>query len=426
MVRYWPNSGLEEISQMTETSNVMHDVVIVGGGLVGGLCALLLAEGGIAPVVLDAAPAVDDGVLAQRDARVFALSPANLHVLQRVGVWARVRRHAPYQAMHVWHRDGYGQLDFGQADALYAEWLGSMVEPSVLALALQEQTVAAGLDWRRDTRVVSLEQYPDHWQIRLQDGQVLCTRLLIGADGGRSMVRQAAGILTKQLDYQQSALTCAIRTDLPHAGVARQVFLAGGPLAFLPMADLDDAESGYWQSVVWSLPTDIAAEMSALDDTALMAALTEASERVLGNVQRIESRGLFPLRAQQAEHDVAERLALIGDAAHVVHPMAGQGVNLGLLDAAVLADALLHDRARGLWAHRQTLARYARTRRLPNSLMMHGLSALGWIQGAQHPALVWLRGEGMHQLSRLPQLRQIMTAQAGGHAGLKHTRYAAQ
>jgi 2-octaprenylphenol hydroxylase len=426
MARYWPNSGLEEISQMTETSNVMHDVVIVGGGLVGGLCALLLAEGGVAPVVLDAAPAVDDGVLAQRDARVFALSPANLHVLQRVGVWARVRRHAPYQAMQVWHRDGYGQLDFGQADALYAEWLGSMVEPSVLALALQEQTVAAGLDWRRDTRVMSLEQYPDHWQIRLQDGQVLCTRLLIGADGGRSMVRQAAGILTKQLDYQQSALTCAIRTDLPHAGVARQVFLAGGPLAFLPMADLDDAESGHWQSVVWSLPTEIAAEMSALDDTALMAALTEASERVLGNVQRIESRGLFPLRAQQAEHDVAERLALIGDAAHVVHPMAGQGVNLGLLDAAVLADALLHDRARGLWAHRQTLARYARTRRLPNSLMMHGLSALGWIQGAQHPALVWLRGEGMHQLSRLPQLRQIMTAQAGGHAGLKHTRYAAQ
>lgn len=411
---------------MTETSNVMHDVVIVGGGLVGGLCALLLAEGGVVPVVLDAAPAVDDGVLAQRDARVFALSPANLHVLQRVGVWARVRRHAPYQAMQVWHRDGYGQLDFGQADALYAEWLGSMVEPSVLALALQEQTVAAGLDWRRDTRVMSLEQYPDHWQIRLQDGQVLCTRLLIGADGGRSMVRQAAGILTKQLDYQQSALTCAIRTDLPHAGVARQVFLAGGPLAFLPMADLDDAESGHWQSVVWSLPTDIAAEMSALDDTALMAALTEASERVLGNVQRIESRGLFPLRAQQAEHDVAERLALIGDAAHVVHPMAGQGVNLGLLDAAVLADALLHDRARGLWAHRQTLARYARTRRLPNSLMMHGLSALGWIQGAQHPALVWLRGEGMHQLSRLPQFRQIMTAQAGGHAGLKHTRYAAQ
>ena len=116
---------------MAETSNVMHDVVIVGGGLVGGLCALLLAEGGIAPVVLDAAPAVDDGVLAQRDARVFALSPANLQVLQRVGVWARVRRHAPYQAMQVWHREGYGQLDFGQADALYAEWLGSMVEPSV-------------------------------------------------------------------------------------------------------------------------------------------------------------------------------------------------------------------------------------------------------------------------------------------------------
>lgn len=411
---------------MTEISNVMHDVVIVGGGLVGGLCALLLAEGGVAPVVLDAAPAVDDGVLAQRDARVFALSPANLHVLQRVGVWARVRRHAPYQAMQVWHRDGYGQLDFGQADALYAEWLGSMVEPSVLALALQEQTVAAGLDWRRDTRVLSLEQYPDHWQIRLQDGQVLCTRLLIGADGARSMVRQAAGILIKQLDYQQSALTCAIRTDLPHVGVARQVFLAGGPLAFLPMADLDDAESGHWQSVVWSLPTEIAAEMSALDDMALMAALTEASERVLGNVQRIESRGLFPLRAQQAEHDVAERLALIGDAAHVVHPMAGQGVNLGLLDAAVLADVLLHDRARGLWAHQQTLSRYARTRRLPNSLMMHGLSALGWIQGAQHPALVWLRGEGMHQLSRLPQLRQIMTDQASGHAGLKHTRYAAQ
>jgi 2-octaprenylphenol hydroxylase len=405
-------------------ADTLHDVIIIGGGLVGGLCALLLAEGGVQPVLLDAAPLLSPDVLAERDSRVFALSPACIDLLKRVGVWARITRHAPYQAMQVWHRDAASQLDFGQPDARHADWLGSMVEPNVLTLALQAQWQASGLTVHSQCRVQALDQYSDHWRVTLSDGRVLRTALLIGADGANSMVRRAADIVLDRLDYGQSAVTCAIRTERPHGGVARQVFLPTGPLALLPMADVDDPEHGHWQSIVWTLPTDDATALSALDDAALMQALGHASGYVLGAVQQVQSRGLFALKAQQAQHYVQAGLALIGDAAHVVHPMAGQGVNLGILDAAVLVDALLHDRTRGLWAHSQTLNRYARTRRLPNSLMMHSLSMLGWLQSATHPAVMWVRGEGMQAVAGQPWLRTQLTAQASGRSSLHHTRYA--
>lgn len=200
----------------------------------------------------------------------------------------------------------------------------------------------------------------------------------------------------------------------------------GGILAFLPMCELpDQPQTGDWQSVVWSLPTVQAEEedWAAADDTAFMQGLSAASGHMLGQVTALESRGQFPLRAQQADQYVMDGLALIGDAAHVVHPMAGQGVNLGLLDAAVLVDALLHDRARGLWAHTQTLRRFAARRRLPNSLMMHSLSLLGWLQATDLAPLMWLRGEGMHWVERQPALLDRFNRQASGWPDLKHTRY---
>ena len=163
--------------------------------------------------------------------------------------------------------------------------------------------------------------------------------------------------------------------------------------------------------------------MADLEDNALMAALSQASGYVLGQVTAVESRGIFPLKAQQAKHYVLDGLALIGDAAHVVHPMAGQGVNLGCLDVAVLVDALLHDRARGLWAHRQTLKRFERERKLPNSIMMHGLSILGWLQTSDQQWIMWLRGEGMQALTQLDGLRHMIGEQASGRSGVKATRY---
>jgi 2-polyprenylphenol 6-hydroxylase len=419
-----------------QVSSQNVDVVIVGGGLVGGLCALLLADSEVNAIVIDDAPILSDEVCAiaslqKRDARVWALSPASLSLLERVGVWSRVARHAPYQGMQVWSRDGRGTLDFGQLDqrnvGLDDTLLGSMVEPTVLSMALQ-QTMRQrfGSGYLQSKRLQHMERFSQYWQVTLESGECYNTPLVIGADGAGSMVRRLAGIQVEQLDYQQMALTCAICTEKPHDGIARQVFLPTGPLAFLPLANhphQTDTEQDCWQSIVWTLPAVDAQDMSDLDDAVLMEALTQASASVLGKVVAIESRGIFPLKAQQAKLYCLDGLALIGDAAHVIHPMAGQGVNLGCLDAAVLADALLHDRVRGLWAHRQTLKRYERERKLPNSIMMHGLSLLGWLQRSDQQWMMWLRGEGMQMLTKFDTLRLLISEEASGRSVIKSTRY---
>ena len=408
----------------------VHPLIIIGGGLVGGLCALLFAKAGIKPIVLDAAPPLDEGILAQRDPRVLALSPATINLLQHAGVWRHIQRKADYVGMRVWARDGYGQLDFGVVDApqqgvLQADVMGSMVEPSVLGLSIQAQLQQQiGDNYHSRVKVKRIERFSQHWQVTLEDGSQLNTSLLVGADGANSFVRQSAGIGCDELDYQQVAISCAIRTELPHQQVARQVFLPTGPLAFLPMADLDDSEAGHWQSVVWTLPEQDAQELAALSDQAFLEAIQRASGHMLGQVQQVVSRARFPLKARQAQRYVEPHLALVGDAAHVVHPMAGQGVNLGCLDAGLLVDAVMRDASRGLWGSWQSLNRYEVARRAENSAMMHGLSMLGWLQTSQLRPLQWLKNEGMHQVAGRPFLLQWFAEQASGRKSLKDTRYA--
>ncbi|XID75431.1 FAD-dependent monooxygenase [Alkanindiges sp. WGS2144] len=407
-------------------------VVIVGGGLVGGLCALLLAKAGVQPIVLDAAPELDTEILQRRDPRVLALSPATISLLRYTDVWSHIERKADYYGMQVWSRDGYGTLDFGQTDSMAPhttqDLLGSMVEPGVLGLAIQQELKKQIQQYHTQVRVQCIEPFTDYWQVTLTKGQQFNTALLIGADGGNSLVRQAAGIGIDTLDYQQTAISCAIKTVLPHQHIARQVFLPTGPLAFLPMTDLDkdmqpDDQSGLWQSVVWTLPEQDAQELNQLSDADFLSAITQASGYMLGQVVAVESRASFPLKARQAERYILPHLALIGDAAHTVHPLAGQGVNLGCLDAAVLVDTLMRDHERGLWAHWQTLNRYENARRLNNSLMMHSFSALNWLHGSQLKALQWLRSEGTHAVANYPFLIELFTGQASGQSAIKDTRY---
>lgn len=415
-----------------ETATI-EKVVIIGGGLVGGLCALLLAKAGIQPIVLDAAPELSDTILQRRDARVLALSPATISLLQQTDVWPHIQRKADYYGMQVWSRDGYGSLEFGKTDstAPYTsqDLLGSMVEPSVLGLAIQQELKVQIQHYHTQVRVQRIESFGDYWQITLSDGQQFNTALLIGADGAHSLVRKMAGIGVDVLDYQQTAISCAIHTEKPHQHIARQVFLPTGPLAFLPMTDIattnlnKNEAAGHWQSVVWTLPEQDAEELNQLSDADFLAAITHASGHMLGQVTAVESRASFPLAARQADRYVLPHLALIGDAAHVVHPLAGQGVNLGCLDAALLVDNLMRDAERGLWAHWQTLNRYEVKRRTHNSLMMHSFSGLGWLQGSQLKAVQWLRSEGMHVVANNPLLLNIFTEQASGKSAIKDTRY---
>ncbi|MEB3753730.1 FAD-dependent monooxygenase [Acinetobacter sp. MD2(2019)] len=406
----------------------MHDVVIVGGGLVGGLTALLLAKGGVQAVVLDAAPVLDaEKVLATPNPRVLALSQATIHLLEQVGVWDKLARHMPYTGMQVYNQNGYGEIVFGQASErspIREQWLGSMVEPSILNLAIQQQLQAQLQDYRTQAKVTRIEQTPQGWRIDLANGERLQTKLVIGADGANSFVREQAMIDLDVLDYQQIAMSCAIRTTQPHQHVARQIFLPTGPLAYLPMVSLDEQSQGHWQSIVWSLPSDFAEEYAALDDKSFMHLLTQSSLHMLGEVTAVASRAHFPLKARAAVHYVKDGLALVGDAAHVIHPLAGQGVNIGCLDAAVLCDVLLQDLARGSWAHIQTLRRYEHSRKGQNQAMMHSMSMIGWLEKTTLTPVVWARNQGLKWVEQTPLFKDLFMQQANGLAQLKSTRYA--
>lgn len=404
------------------------DVVIVGGGLVGGLTALLLAQDGVQATVLDAAPVLDqEKTLAVMNPRVLALSQATIHLLKTVDVWNDLARQMPYSGMQVWNKNGYGEINFGHASEQQPQSdqaLGSMVEPSVLNVAIQQKMLQQLNDYRTQVKVIRIEQISQGWSIQLADGTTLKTKLLIGADGANSFVREQAYIDLDVLDYKQAAISCAIKTTQPNQYVARQIFLPTGPLAYLPMASLDSQENGYWQSIVWTLPDDYADEYSALNDQDFMRLLTQESLHMLGEVVEVRSRAQFPLKARAAQRYVKSGLALIGDAAHVIHPLAGQGVNIGCLDAAVLCDVLLHDLKRGVWANEQTLLRYEHQRKGQNDAMMHSMSAIGWLESAELFPFVWARNFGLKQVEQLNWFKDRFMRQANGFDALEHTSYA--
>ena len=410
------------------TQQDMLDVVIVGGGLVGGLTALLLAKDGVQATVLDAAPILDaEKTLAVANPRVLALSQATIHLLKTVNVWEKIARQMPYTGMQVWNKNGYGEINFGHASEQQPQSdqaLGSMVEPSVLNVAIQQKMLQQLKDYRTQVKVIRIEQIPQGWSIQLADGTTLKTKLLIGADGANSFVREQAYIDLDVLDYKQAAISCAIKTTQPNHYVARQIFLPTGPLAYLPMASLDPQENGYWQSIVWTLPDDYADEYSALNDQDFMRLLTQESLQMLGEVVAVRSRAQFPLKARAAQRYIKSGLALIGDAAHVIHPLAGQGVNIGCLDAAVLCDVLLHDLKRGVWANEQTLLRYEHQRKGQNDAMMHSMSAIGWLESSELFPFVWARNFGLKQVEQLDWFKDRFMRQANGLGALQHTRYA--
>lgn len=413
---------------MNHTTEHVLDVVIIGGGLVGGLTALLLAQGGVQATVLDAAPILDpQQTLSQANPRVLALSQATIHLLKSVDVWQHLARQMPYSGMQVWNKNGYGEINFGMASQdipVLEQALGSMVEPSILNFAIQQKMLQQLQDYRTQVKVTAIEQGVGVWHIHLADGTRLITKLVIGADGANSFVREQAFIDIDVLDYHQAGLSCAIRTAQPHQHIARQIFLETGPLAFLPMASLKAEQEGYWQSIVWTLPDDFADEYVTLSDAEFIQLLTAESHHMLGEVLQATPRAKFPLKARAAQQYVKNGLALIGDAAHVIHPLAGQGVNIGCLDAAILADVLLHDKQRGVWAHGQSLRRYEHQRKGQNLAMMHSMSAIGWLETSTLFPVVWARNIGLQQVEKHDFLKDAFMAQANGLKVLASTRYA--
>jgi len=395
------------------------DLIIVGAGMVGSTLALALEGCGLDIVVLDASSleVVEFDPQCSFEPRVSALSAASQRILGRVGAWPGIaaRRASPYTDMHVWDGSGTGQIHFS-AETVHAEVLGHIVENRVVQDALLDAMQRrGGLQLIGEACVEQLAHTADGWQLTLADGRELRTPLLIAADGANSAIRRLAGCETREWDYLHQAIVTSVRCSEPHQRTAWQRFTDDGPLAFLPLERDGDR---HWCSIVWSATEAEARRLMALDDESFRAALERAFEQRLGEVLEVDPRLCIPLRQRHAKRYVQPGLALIGDAAHTIHPLAGQGVNLGLLDAAVLAEVIKAAVARGeRVADVQVLSRFER-RRMPHNLaMMAAMEGFERLFQADPLPLRWLRNTGLKAVQALPEAKALFVRQALGLSG---------
>jgi 2-octaprenylphenol hydroxylase len=386
------------------------DVAVVGAGMVGAALALKLAQDGFDVAVIEPrAPApwrLEDGI----DLRVVAVAPSSVALFDTIGIWKSISeaRACPYRRMHVWDALAPGALDFDSADDGTAT-LGYIVENRLIQHTLWQAL-------QRDTRITV--QCParvnatavdgDRRTLELDDGNRISARLVVAADGGDSVLRELTGIATRDRDYAQRAVVAHVATARPHEATAWQRFLPGATIAFLP---LGDGRS----SIVWSAPEAEATRLLALDDAAFCSELGAAFDFRLGTIVSTTVRAAFPLRLKLAERYAAERFALVGDAAHIVHPLAGQGVNLGLRDVAELAGIAGAERAAGRdFAAASALRRYERRRRSDNVLSAHAFDAIQRAFGSDAMALAALRGAGLALVDRIAPFKRLFARHAAG------------
>jgi 2-octaprenylphenol hydroxylase len=316
--------------------------------------------------------------------------------------------------MHVWDGSGTGQIHFSAA-SLHAEALGHIVENRVVQDALLDRLHDCDLGLLANARLEQMRRSGDDWLLTLADGRTLRAPLVIAADGANSAVRRLTGVATREWDYLHHAIVTSVRTARAHRMTAWQRFTDNGPLAFLPL-ERDGQHD--WCSIVWSTTPDEAQRLMALDDSAFCNELERAFEGQLGTVLSADPRLCVPLRQRHAKRYVAEGLALIGDAAHTIHPLAGQGVNLGFLDAAVLAEVLLQAAARGeRLADVKVLSRYER-RRMPHNLaLMAAMEGFERLFQADPLPVRWLRNTGLKLVDRLPEAKALFVREALGLMG---------
>lgn len=397
--------------QQTDT-----DVVIVGGGMTGGLLAILLAEQGLAVTVLDGAPA-PEAVHGDAQLRVSTLTEASMWQLKNSGVWPLIdhARVQPYSAMHVWDDDGTGEVLF-DAHTLGLECLGWLLENANLTAALFARAQQLpNLTWHCNTAVTGMRRNDTHWQVNGADATWRAS-LLVGADGAQSQVRDWAGISGAPQESGHHALVATLQCEQGHDACARQAFLESGPLALLPLFSAD--EKGGQVSIVWSGWPERIVELNALSDDAFAQQVQAASGGALGAMRLQSPRAVFPIQERHAGSYIAPGLALVGDAAHVIHPLAGQGVNLGLLDAGVLAEEIARAVAQGRGvADAAALARYQRRRRGENLLMQNAMRGFKALFERRELPLRWLRNAGMRWFNRAEPLKQHVIAQALGRVG---------
>ncbi|MDQ6971440.1 MAG: UbiH/UbiF/VisC/COQ6 family ubiquinone biosynthesis hydroxylase [Mariprofundaceae bacterium] len=383
------------------------DVVIVGGGMVGLAMACALQHTGMHVVVVERMEA-EPRLSLERDCRVSAIVAGTVDMLSGIGVWPHVQAAQPILGMRIFDDQHSGSIRF-EAGELERGELGYLVENSVLSSAMMHVLHGAEhIEWCCPASVDEVRWRSSHAEVVLDDGRLLHTPLVVGADGGNSWLRTQAGIQVWSHRFGQRGIVATVRPQLKHRGVAYQRFLPTGPLAMLPMTqDLC--------SIVWSAEDGEADRLMALDDASFQTELQLAFGPQLGRIEEVGARAAFPLRSQLAKHMVRPRLALIGDAAHQIHPLAGLGVNLGIRDAMALAQEISDARR-----FREDIGSMDVLSRLPRNRMPDVLAVMGGMEGFHHiftsgmPGMAALRGAGMRAVGNAGAIKRLLMRRATG------------
>ena len=400
--------------------NKRFEIVVVGAGVTGLTVASLLAQSEFAADlnirIIDAARrptwnSSDDVAL-----RVSAVSGGSASLLNDIGAWSSIEaaRICPYDHMRVWDEalePGSASTLCFDADEFAVQHLGYIVENVLLQHALLEVLDSLKVELRFETPIAAIEFNAGRHGVQLQSGPMLEADLIVGADGGRSFVRESAGIDVSRRPYEQTAFVTHVSPEKGHRQTASQRFLRDGPLGMLPLLDGR-------LSIVWTTTPDKATQAMQCSDAELSDMLTDASDCVLGKLAVNGPRGAFPLGAQHAKDYVRRGLALIGDAAHTVHPLAGQGANLGLQDARELAAVITAALSAGEHpADRPVLRRYERARKGANATMMHFMTGLNRLFASDSSVLGELRRTGMQLFNRSGPVKKRVVGVALGAGG---------
>ena len=390
------------------------DIAVVGGGMVGAALACGLARQGFQVALLELKEPLEDWPMDSYDLRVSAITRASQHIFEHLHAWQGMldRRATPYQRMQVWDATGDGRIQFDAADIAEPE-LGHIIENRVIQRSLWDQLQQLDkVQLICPARVEGLTTDKDSNSIlTLKDGGRLHASLVVAADGANSALREMAGIGTRGWVYDQTAVVATVQAEYGHQDTAWQKFMPTGPLALLPTGkDLF--------SIVWSTSPEQAAELIEMPEQDFSALLTQASEQRLGELTLQGQRGAFPLRLQHADTYIRPGLALVGDAAHVIHPLAGQGVNLGLLDAATLIDVLVEARTRKrVLGSFSNLRRYERARMGDNMLMQGAMDGFKRLFSNQVVPLQLVRNLGLGMVDHAAPIKRMIARQALGTTG---------